>query len=225
MAANKKSKANEDTKPSQDFNNITQLALKAQGLATKYASDIGNRLSATFLTSFAGDITALGNAVPAAITKRDGKIQLTAAQTTALATGHRLVMGIRTTVKAHTGDDDVLLAYGVGTKTNKLLVKDVTAALQKILDRVQAQPAEAASFDIVAEDVKAITGALAAIAQADKDQEAARAAAPQTTKDRNATARRLLDGVKKIAGAGMRTFTGDDTIHANFEALVSKKAG
>ncbi|MFT3776577.1 MAG: hypothetical protein QM820_65390 [Minicystis sp.] len=63
-----------------------------------------------------------------------------------------------------------------------------------------------------------------AIEAADKAQEAARAASPQTTKDRNATAHRLLDGVKKIAGAGMRTFAGKDAaVYASFEALLSKK--
>ena len=57
-----------------------------------------------------------------------------------------------------------------------------------------------------------------------KEQEAGRAAAPQTTLLRNAMARRILAGVKKIAGAGMRTFVSDPTTYAKFEALVSKKA-
>jgi hypothetical protein len=224
MASNKKA-ARADSKPDRDFNEINQLALKAQGLATQYASQIGNRLSAAFLASFAADITGLSVAVPATITSKGGQVQLTAAQAAALDGGYALVKGIRTTVKGHTADNDVLLAYGVGAKVNKRVVKEVTAALQTILNRIEAQPAEAASFDIVDEDVKAIKAALTEIATADQTQEAARAAGPQTTKDRNATARRLLDGVKKIAGAGMRAFVSDPTVYANFEALVSKKAG
>jgi len=38
-------------------------------------------------------------------------------------------------------------------------------------------------------------------------------------------ARRIFAGVKKIAGAGMRTFVDNPTTYANFEALVSKTAG
>ena len=48
---------------------------------------------------------------------------------------------------------------------------------------------------------------------------------PQTTSQRNATARRILAAVKKIAGAGMRAFPSDATTFAKFEALVTKKAG
>ena len=226
MAATKNGKAHGTTKPKQDFNIIGQAALKAQALAEKYKAEIGSRLSADFHTAFASDIDGLGAAVPAAINSKGGAVQLTAAQRSALEGGHQLVMGIRTTVKGHTGDEDVLLAYGVGARMSKYVVKDVTASLQKILDRVADHPDEATAFEIVDEDVKALVLALNAIKDADKLQEAARAAAPQTTKERNATARRLLDGIKKIAGAGMRAFAGKDaTAYASFEALVSKKAG
>lgn len=219
-----KSKSNGANKPRQEFNAINQLALKAQGLAAQHAAPIGARLSPTFLTAFAADIAALGAAVPAALTSKHGKIQLTAAQSAALAGGYALVRGLRTTVKAHTTDNDVLLAYGVGRRINPLVVKDVTAALQTILDRVNAQPAEAAAFDIVADDTKAVQSALDAVAKADAEQEAARVSAPKTTKERNEIAHRLLDGVKKIAGAGMRTFVDDPAVFATFEALVAKKA-
>ena len=48
--------------------------------------------------------------------------------------------------------------------------------------------------------------------------------APLVTRDRNATARRILAGVKKIAGIGMRTFVQDPTVYANFESLITKAA-
>jgi hypothetical protein len=222
-AKTKPKKAKQDTRPKKQFNAIGQLALTAQALAAKYAAQIGTRLSATFLQSFGSDITTLNAAVPTVIQTKDGVVQLTAAQTAALETGYQLVKGIRTTVKSQTGDKDVLLAYGVGTRVSKVLVKEVSAAIQTILARIKASPAEAASFDIVQADIDALNAALAAIQQADKDQEQGRAAAPQATKDRNAAARRLLDGIKKIAGAGMRSFPEDATIFASFEALVTKR--
>jgi hypothetical protein len=206
------------------FNLIGQRALEAQGLVAKHKAEIGNRLTDAFLQGFGDDIAALSAAVPTVIKTKDGKIQLTAAQTVALEEGYKLVKGVRTTVKGHSSDKDVLLAYGIGTKVNKLLVKEVTAALQKVLDRVKGDPAEAASFDIVSADVDALDAALKAIQDADKQQEEGRAAAPLVTKDRNAIARRLLAGIKKIAGTGMRTFPKDPTTYASFEALVSKKA-
>jgi hypothetical protein len=224
-AKTKAKQAKNDSRPRESFSAIGQLGLKAQGLVTQFQAQIGTRLSATFITAFNADVAALPGTVPSVITTQGGRVQLTAAQVTALELGYKLVKGIRTTVKGATGDKDVLLAYGVGSKTSKILVKDVTAAIQTILARVQAQPTEAAGFDIVAADVTALQNALAAIQAADKAQEAGRAAAPQTTLQRNATARRILAGVKKIAGAGMRTFPNDPTTYAKFEALVNKKAG
>lgn len=223
MATTKKS-AKGDTKPAQDFSIIEQAGLKAKNLADQYKTEIGNRLSAVFILAFAADLAGLVVAVPTAITTQQGSVQLTAAQATALGKGYLLAKGFRETVKSQEPGDDVLLAYGVGARTNKKLVKDVTAALQMILDRILAMPAEAAMFEFVTEDTDALKAALTAIKDADKAQEAGRAAAPQTTKDRNATARRILAGIKKIAGAGMRALVDNPTAYANFEALITKKA-
>jgi hypothetical protein len=225
VAKTKAKQALTGTKPKQDFNAIGQLGLKAQQLAVANAVAIGTRLSAAFLSGFASDIASLPSQVPTAITTHDGQVQLTAAQATALQSGYKLVKGIRTTVKGAEPSKDVLVAYGIGTRTSPQLVKDVTSAIQKILNRVAAEPTEAAGFDIVQADVTALTAALAKITQADTAQEAGRAAAPQTTAQRNATGRRILAGVRKVAGAGMRTFPDDATLYASFEGLVSKKAG
>jgi hypothetical protein len=211
-----------DTKPRKDFSAIIQLGLKGQSLATQYEAQIGTRLSAAFLTSFAADLAALPTVVPAVLITKGGSVQLTAAQTAALDQGYHLLKGLKTTVKSQNPDKDVLLAYGVGTRVNRLIVKEVLSGLQTIQNRITAEPAEAQSFDITAADSTAITNAVATINKADKSQEAGRAAAPQATKQRNATARRVLAGVKKIAGAGMRTFVGDTTTYANFEALITK---
>jgi hypothetical protein len=224
LAKTKAKAALTTSKPKQDFNAIGQLGLKAQGLATANAATIGTRLSAAWLTSFGADLTSLPAQVPSVISTSGGTIQLTAAQETALQVGYNIVKGVRTTVKSMEPSKDVLVAYGIGTKTNRLLVKDVTAAINTVLARIEAQPAEATSLDITAADVTALNAALAAIQAADAAQETGRASAPQTTKARNATARRILAGVKKIAGAGMRTFAANPTLYAEFESLVTKKA-
>src|SRR6185437_7105095 len=211
-------KKNGDLKPKQDWQEIVQLALKAEALATEYATPLGKRIPAAFLTSFAADLTSLNAAVPAAMNAHHGAVQLTAAQQTALLTGYNLVAGARMAVRGQTSDKDVLLAYGVGVKV-PMLVKHVKTALQKIVDRATAEPAEAEGFGIVDDDVTAMKNSLTAIDQADVAQEQARASAPKTTKDRNAIARRLLAGVKRIAGAGMRVFASDPTTRAAFAAL------
>jgi hypothetical protein len=206
-------------KPRQAWVAIGQLALKAQKLATDNAAGLGDRVSPTFLVSFNSDVAALNAvSVPGAIASKQGSVQLTAAQNAALVHGHNLVTGTRTSVKGQTSDKDVLLAYGVGTVV-PLLVKNVKVALQTIADRATSNPTEAATFGVVPADVTDINAALADIAAADTAQEAARASAPKTTTDRNATAQRLLAGIKLISGAGMRAFSKDPALRAAFEAL------
>src|SRR5580698_387009 len=130
-----------DKKPHQDFSLIVQDGIKAQNLATANATAIGGRLSAAWLASYAADLAALPGAVPTVIATHDGAVQLTAAQAGALEEGYNLVRGIKATVKSFSVDKDVLLAYGVGTRVNKLVVKEVVAAIQKIQARITAQPA------------------------------------------------------------------------------------
>jgi len=224
-ATTKAKKAKGDTAPKQDFHVIHQLGHKAQDLAVQHQAQIGARLPPAFFASFAADLPSLIAALPAVIVSKGGQVQLTAAQNVALLNGYNLVKGFRTTVRGQHPDKEVLLAYGIGDKTNKASVSEVTAAIQKVLDRVADQPGEATAFDFVEEDVKALNEALVAIQQADAMQEKARATSPQTTAQRNITARRILAGVKKIAGAGMRTFVANATVYANFEALLTKAAG
>jgi hypothetical protein len=219
MAATKTKGATGNAKPRQSWIAIGQQALTAQGLAKDNAVALGTRVTAVFLAAFAADIASLNAvAVPTVIVTKKGAVQLTAAQDAALTVGHHLVSGIRTAVRGNTSNKDVLLAYGVGTEV-PLLVKNVKAALTAIATRATAEPAEAAAFGIVTDDVNDINAALAAIDAADTAQEAARASAPKTTQSRNATARRLLAGIKLIAGAGMRVFANDATTRAKFAAL------
>jgi hypothetical protein len=225
MAATKKTQpANTDTKPHETWVAIVQDAIKAQQLVTDNQAALGTRIKATFLTQFSADITGLGVAVPAAITAHEGAQQLTAEQTQALKVGANLIKGIRTAVKGQGPAAAVQAAYGVGSPVNRKLVKSVRSALDTIGQRIAAQATEADGFGITSDDAAAVAAAIAAIDGADQAQEAARATAPKTTKERNAIARRLLAGTRLIAGAGMRVFAGNPTLHANFAALVQKAA-
>jgi hypothetical protein len=222
MAAKKVKPAKSDTRPDLPWVSITQAAIKAQKLAQDNLAALGGRVTPAFFTAFVADIASLGTAVPAAMTARDGAVQLTAEQTAALEVGHNIIRGIRTTVKGQSPGPEVQLAYGVGSTVNKVLVKSVRSALDTIGKRIAAEAAEAQSFGIAPEDATAIADAIASIDKADKAQEDARAGAPKTTRARNAVARRLLAGIKLISGAGMRTFASNPTLFANFAALSRK---
>ncbi len=224
MAAKKKSasKATDNTRPDKSPTEVTQLGLKGQGLLTKYGTPLGPRLPATLAADLASDLTSMGTIVSAAQGAKHDSAQSTAAQGSALEMGFNMVTAVRTSVARARPGRSVALAYGVGLKLNKNLVKDVTNALQKIVNRATAQPAEAAGYGILAADVTAFTAQIASIKTADQAQEQARAQAPQTTKQRNATMRRILYAVDRIAGAGMIQFANDATTRAEFEALIQK---
>jgi hypothetical protein len=224
MPANTPQPANIDTKPQQAWAQIVQTAIKAQGLVNDNAAALGGRIVPAFFSQFGADITGLSAAVPAAMTAHTGAAVLTAAQGAACEVGANLVKGVRTAVKGQRPPPAVQAAYGVGQLVNKQVVSSVRTALETISTRIAAQPAEAATFGIATEDATAVTNALTAIEAADQAQEAARAGAPKTTKARNATARRLLAGIRLIAGAGMRTFASNKTLFDNFAALVGKGA-
>jgi hypothetical protein len=213
--------ANTNTKPNLPWENITQSAIKAQTLSTANAVPLGSRLSTAFLTAFASDILAMGVVVPTVVTTKKTAIQLTAAEKTALASGHNLAMGIRQAVKTQAAPD-VQLAYGVGTAVNPRIAKSVRSALDLIGKRIAAQPAEAAGFGITADDATAVANAISAIDAANQAQTTARATSPQATKTRNATARRLLAGIRRISGAGMRVFADDPTLYEAFASLTRK---
>jgi Asp-tRNA(Asn)/Glu-tRNA(Gln) amidotransferase A subunit family amidase len=215
---------NTDTKPRWDFNAIGQMARKAILLADGHAVEIGSRLPPGFTKQLAADTDSLDVAVPVAMNNKDSQVQLTAAQGSALETGYKLVKAIRASVKGENPEKDVLLAYGVGIRINPRVVKDVKAAIKKILDRLAAQPADIKRFDFVQEDVDALKAAYAVIETADRDQEAGRAGGPAVTRGRNALANKILRAIKKIAGAGMRACAGDAAAYASFEALIVRKA-
>lgn len=222
MTARKPAKT--DSKPAEEWIVILQRGIKAQDLATKHHGELDARIPSTLLPELTADIAALGAVVPAAITAKQGAMQQTAAQNEALSACYALVTAARTAVKNHQPTPEVSLAYGVGTKTHPGVVKEVVAAAQKIVARASEQPKEALGFGIIDVDVSAMAAAVKAVHAADQAQEAARAGAPLSTKERNTTARRIIASTKKIAGAGVLAFATNATVRATFEALL-KKAG
>lgn len=215
-------KAKQDSLPNKTITQMTQTGLTAHNLAIQYAAQLTGRLGATLVTDLATNLTSLGVAVPAAQTAQGTSIAATAAQNTALDTGYQMLSAVRLAVTRNSADPAVRKAYGVGTKTSKLLVKDVKNGLQLIVNRAAANATEAAGLGILAADVTRYKAQILAVDAADQAQEKARASAPQTTKQRNTTARQILAAVDAIAGAGAIAFDTSPTERALFEALVKK---
>jgi hypothetical protein len=215
-------KTKQDDRPSRDFSQVTQVGQKALLLANKYATELKGRLDPTVTDGLVLDLKTLGIALPGALVGREVSKAARLTQDEALAEGHLLVSAYRTAVARMGAPPDVRKAYGVGTTTNPKVVKRVKAAIQQIIDRAEAQPAEAASFGILPKDVQALKDALQAITDADDDQEQKRAGAPLKTKERNRAGNRILVAVDQIVAAGVMEFARDKDKRAEFEALVGK---
>ncbi len=216
-------KAKQDSLPAKTMTQITQGGLAAYNLATKYATDLTGRLTpATLVGDLKTDLASLGVVVPAAQTAHGQAVAATAAQNSALEVGYQMLSAARLSVSRKSSDPAVRKGYGIGTRTNKAVVKDVVNGLQTIVTRAQGNAAEATRLAILPADITRYTAQIAAVTAADQAQETARAAAPQTTKQRNATARRILNAIDEIAGAGAIAFDVSPTERALFEALVKK---
>lgn len=216
-------KAKQDAQPPKNITQITQSGLTAYNLATQYAAALTGRLTpATLVADLGTNLASLGVVVPAAKTAHGVAVAATAAQNSALETGYQMLSAARLSVSRKSVDPAVRKAYGVGTRTSKLVVKDVTNGLQTIVNRATSNATEATALSILAADVTRYTAQIAAIKAADQAQEQARASAPLTTKQRNTTARKILDAIDEIAGAGVIAFDTSATERALFEALVKK---
>jgi hypothetical protein len=214
--------AKADSRPAQEWTTIVQTGLTGFNLATDYQAQLAGRLDPTLVAALGADLVSLGANVPAAKTAHGSAVAATALQNSALETGAQMASGCRLSVVHGTTDEGIRKSYGVARKMNKLVVKDVVAALQMIINRATAAPAEAAGFGILASDVGRYTKQIDIIAAADQAQEQARAKAPKAVKVRNETGRRILAAVGKIAGAGVIAFDTSPTERAKFEALVKK---
>ena len=214
--------ANQDTKPNKDFTVITQLGLTAYQLTQQYSTQLAGRLNAALVPTLQTDLGSLDVVIPAVKGAHADSKQSTTAQNDALSTGYDYVTAIRHAVGRKQPDASIKKAYGVGAKTNKLIVKDVVNALQGIVARASGNAAEAQGFGITTDDVTIYTAQIAAIKAADQSQETARANAPLSTKQRNIVLRRILSAVDSISGAGVLAFATNPTVRTSFEALVKK---
>jgi hypothetical protein len=211
--------------PKKDFSLITQSGLKALNLGTMHKAALSPRLPAGTLDLLAIDLQKLGAVVPNAKATRAAAQVATATQGTALAEGYALVTAIRLAVQRSGAPSDVRKAYGVGATTSPRVVKSVKAAITQIVDRAINNTGEASALGILAKDVSALQDDLAAITSADDAQEQQRAGAPQTTKERNRTANRILGTIDRIAGAGAIEFAKQPEERAKFEALIAGAGG
>jgi hypothetical protein len=216
---------NPNAHPNQAFADVTQLGHKAGNLALLHAAALAPRLPPTTVSTLLTDLDLLGAAIPGTRQGHHEARVATADQSAALRAGYARIKAVRDAVKKARAADEVKKAYGVGQNVNPAVVRDVNSALQLILDRAAANPAEAASLGIVQKDLDAMTAAHQAITAADKLQEHKRSRAPLGTQDRNRTANRILAAVARIAGAGGLEFADDPKVLAEFTALkpASKK--
>lgn len=205
--------------PGQDFTTIVQLALKSLNLALLHQALLDSRLPAGTVPNLISDLDRLGVVVPGARQVRHESKVATADQDAALRAGYARIKAVRTAVKKARASKEVRQAYGVGVLVNRVVVRDVKAMLQQILDRAAKNPGEAAGLGILPKDVEAIAAAHQAITDADKVQEHKRATAPLSTQERNRTANRIIEAIGRIAGAGGLEFADDADELAKFQAL------
>jgi hypothetical protein len=209
-----------DTHPPKDFTSITQAGLKALNLGLTHKAEIDPRLPG-ITDSLSADLDALGAVVPGAVQARHEAQVATRTQNAVLGQGYARVRAIRLTVRKSGVKKEVQRAYGVGQTTKSHVVRDVKAALQQIVDRAIKAPEEAAAFGLAPAAVDALQAFLEAFMDANRTQERKRANVPQSTKERNLTANRVLQSAVLIAGAGMLAFADDPVTFASFEALMA----
>jgi len=212
------------TKPSKKLSDIEQAGRKALGLVKKHGKHLTERLPAGLEAGLEDDVDQLKGLAAGAKTARAQAKAATASQTKALKDARARVSAVRTAVGRSGASKAVQKAYGVGAPYTTTSVKHAVSALQQIIDRATASPEEARSLGILAADVTALRASLKAVLGADATQEDLRAAAPATTRERNAAARRVQAAVDRIAGAGVLAFADEPAIRSTFEALIGHGA-
>jgi hypothetical protein len=208
-----------NTHPRRDFTSITQIGLKAFGLAGAYQSVIEPRVPPGTILGLLEDLEALDVVVPGAALARVDAKSATETQNATLEKAQKRIQAIRTTVHHAGAPKEVQHAYGVGSATGKLGVTKVKAAVKQIRDRLTAHPEEAAAYGIQKQDVDALTTVDAEVSATNKTQEKKHAEAPLTTKERNRVANRILLAAKRIKGAGLAAFAESPTERAEFAAI------
>lgn len=208
------------THPRRDFTGITQLGLKALGLANAKKAALEPRIPAGTLAGLEEDVGALVAAVPSAITARAGAKSATVAQKAALERAQSRIQAVRTVVRNAHAPKEVQHAYGVGSALTARSLPKVMAAITQILERTVAMPSEAAELGILQADIDALSAIKDEVAAANTTQEKLRASAPLGTKERNRIANRIVRATKRIKGAASIAFADSPTELAPFKELT-----
>jgi hypothetical protein len=199
-----------ETKPRQSFYRIIQIGLRGLNLATTHQTVIEARLP-DVVTTLTLKLDSLGVAIPGVIQTHNESVAATSAQNARIQQGYARVRGVRRMIVKAKAQPEVRKAYGVGQKVQPTVHASVTAALKLIVDRASAEPAEAAALGLSPAAIADLTSFLASLADVGKTQETKRAAAPLSTRERNALGHSILQTVALIAGAGMVAFADNPT--------------
>jgi hypothetical protein len=208
-------------KPKKDFSDITDAGLDALTLAAADRDALTARLPAGLLGGLSSDLRALDVAVPAAIqAKVDAKVS-TAERNHDLETAAQHVTAIRNAVETHLSKS-ARRGYGVGTKMDHTVVKQVVAAINTILARAAEHTVEIRAAGVVDTDLEALKHDLTAIDASKKTQRDRTLAKPQATKERNRAANRILFAVRAVSSAGVLAFASNGEKRDEYAALVGR---
>jgi hypothetical protein len=205
---------------SKSFDNIIQSGLRATELAVRHG--LQDRLPADLLDQLADDIATLQSLVPEALEVRRVAQASTASEQAALAHGYELTRGLRALVRRSGAPAEVGKHYGVGATCSPKVHSEVVSLLEQILNRAEAQPAEATSLGIVSEDLERLRTALSSIHTADRVQRDLKIRSPKTTQSRKDVAARVMHAVRRVSGAGLAQFAGQPAA-VEFEGLIARR--
>lgn len=206
-------------KPNKSFPELTQAGEKAYQLAVKYRAEVEPRVGPVLIDGLRTDLDGLKTKVSGTKATRTTSKSATANQDSKLETAHAVLSAIRNAVKKSDAPADVRSAYGLSTKLNANVVTSVVAAGKVAIVRARKDPAEARSLGIVDADINTLETLLAAAETADKEQEKTLAAAPLSTAERNAAAKRIDSAIRHISAKGVLAFALDPDVRAQFDAL------
>lgn len=204
------------------FDGVIQSGLKALSLVEQHSAELTKRLPAGHGEYLKDRLAQLGAAIPTQKAVRQQAKQSSTAQLQSMTELRQLLTAIRDAVK-HDADATTQdkKEYGLGQRLDPKNTKSLLAAAQTVLKVARAKPDRAQTLSILPEDITQLDALYQAASAADSEEDEKRAAAPLSTKARNALSANVTDAVKKIAGAGILAFAMDEDVRAEFEALLA----
>ncbi len=200
------------------MNTLVERGKIAHELATRHG--IVDRLPEGMLDALVVDIEALETSLPKVAEARRKARAATVHQRQSLEQGMSLARGLRTVVRKASKSAAVRKRYAVGAICNGTVITQVVSVLEQIVNRAEAEPAEAKELGIVAEDLVNLHAMLDAIRAADKEQRVLCTESIKATEDRTLAARRTQDAIGRIAAAGLARFATSEVAEA-FKALTT----